>query len=155
MEQQALRACQCADGRFARFIVGRFTKKWTKTDRFATAGAQRSDESYAHFTGVFSNRLGFYFERIFAIFAWSFHESWFGAPDGCADRARVQQAHHHVDQQPSRHEQQCSPAATGAARTPALRRRPRTMQAEGYWYPDHAVYNATKDQMKAMPQFKY
>src|SRR6476620_1581357 len=23
------------------------------------------------------------------------------------------------------------------------------------WYPDHVVYNATKDQLKAMPQFKY
>ena len=23
------------------------------------------------------------------------------------------------------------------------------------WYPDHAIYNATKDQLKAMPQFKY
>jgi sporulation protein YlmC with PRC-barrel domain len=23
------------------------------------------------------------------------------------------------------------------------------------WYPDHAVLNATKDQLKAMPQFKY
>jgi sporulation protein YlmC with PRC-barrel domain len=23
------------------------------------------------------------------------------------------------------------------------------------WYPDHAVYNATKDQLKAMPQFKF
>ena len=23
------------------------------------------------------------------------------------------------------------------------------------WYPDHAVYNATKDQLKATPQFKY
>ena len=23
------------------------------------------------------------------------------------------------------------------------------------WYPDHAVYNATKDEMKAMPEFKY
>jgi sporulation protein YlmC with PRC-barrel domain len=23
------------------------------------------------------------------------------------------------------------------------------------WYPDHAVYNVTKDQLKAMPQFKY
>jgi sporulation protein YlmC with PRC-barrel domain len=23
------------------------------------------------------------------------------------------------------------------------------------WYPDHAVYNATKDQLKAMPEFKY
>jgi sporulation protein YlmC with PRC-barrel domain len=23
------------------------------------------------------------------------------------------------------------------------------------WYPDHAVYNATEDQLKAMPEFKY
>jgi sporulation protein YlmC with PRC-barrel domain len=23
------------------------------------------------------------------------------------------------------------------------------------WYPDHAIYSATKDQLKAMPQFKY
>jgi hypothetical protein len=23
------------------------------------------------------------------------------------------------------------------------------------WYPDHAVMNATKDQLKAMPQFTY
>jgi sporulation protein YlmC with PRC-barrel domain len=23
------------------------------------------------------------------------------------------------------------------------------------WYPDHAVYNATKDQLKAMPEFNY
>jgi len=23
------------------------------------------------------------------------------------------------------------------------------------WYPDHAVYNASKDQLKSMPQFKY
>lgn len=23
------------------------------------------------------------------------------------------------------------------------------------WYPDHAVFNATKDQLKTMPQFKY
>ena len=28
-------------------------------------------------------------------------------------------------------------------------------KANGYWYPDHAVYNATKDELKAMPQFKY
>jgi sporulation protein YlmC with PRC-barrel domain len=28
-------------------------------------------------------------------------------------------------------------------------------KANGYWYPDHAVLNATKDQLKAMPQFKY
>ena len=23
------------------------------------------------------------------------------------------------------------------------------------WYPDHAIYNATKDELKAMPEFKY
>ena len=39
---------------------------------------------------------------------------------------------------------------TGAAATTAEDRK-----ANGYWYPDHAVYNATKDQLKAMPQFKY
>jgi sporulation protein YlmC with PRC-barrel domain len=39
---------------------------------------------------------------------------------------------------------------TGAATTAADDRK-----ANGYWYPDHAVYNATKDQLKAMPQFKY
>jgi len=27
--------------------------------------------------------------------------------------------------------------------------------ADEKWYPDHAVFNATKDQLKAMPQFKY
>jgi sporulation protein YlmC with PRC-barrel domain len=27
--------------------------------------------------------------------------------------------------------------------------------ADERWYPDHAVLNATKDQLKAMPQFKY
>lgn len=39
---------------------------------------------------------------------------------------------------------------TGAATTTADNRK-----ANGYWYPDHAIYNATKDQLKAMPQFKY
>jgi hypothetical protein len=39
---------------------------------------------------------------------------------------------------------------TGAATTTADDRK-----AGGYWYPDHVVYNATKDQLKAMPQFKY
>jgi sporulation protein YlmC with PRC-barrel domain len=36
-------------------------------------------------------------------------------------------------------------AATGSA--PAEKRNP--------WYPDHAVFNATKGQLKAMPEFKY
>jgi hypothetical protein len=39
---------------------------------------------------------------------------------------------------------------TGAATTTADNRK-----ANGYWYPDHAIYNATKDELKAMPQFKY
>ena len=30
-----------------------------------------------------------------------------------------------------------------------------TASANKNWYPDHAVINATKDQLKAMPQFKY
>lgn len=43
-----------------------------------------------------------------------------------------------------------SARTTGTASTTADDRK-----AEGYWYPDHAIYNATKDQLKAMPQFKY
>jgi sporulation protein YlmC with PRC-barrel domain len=39
---------------------------------------------------------------------------------------------------------------TGAATTTAEDRK-----ANGYWYPDHAIYNATKDPLKGMPQFKY
>jgi sporulation protein YlmC with PRC-barrel domain len=38
---------------------------------------------------------------------------------------------------------------TGAATTTT------TTVRNDNWYPDHAVYNATKDQLKAMPQFKY
>jgi sporulation protein YlmC with PRC-barrel domain len=38
---------------------------------------------------------------------------------------------------------------TGAATTTATR------VANENWYPDHAMYNATKDQLKAMPQFMY
>jgi sporulation protein YlmC with PRC-barrel domain len=41
-----------------------------------------------------------------------------------------------------------STTTTGAANTmPAPKPNP--------WYPDHAVYNATKDELKAMPEFKY
>ena len=39
---------------------------------------------------------------------------------------------------------------TGTATTTSA-----TRTADQNWYPDHAVYNATKDQLKAMPQFKY
>jgi len=38
-------------------------------------------------------------------------------------------------------------AATGTASAPATKPNP--------WYPDHAVYNTTKDELKAMPEFKY
>jgi len=40
-----------------------------------------------------------------------------------------------------------SPTTTGAANTMPAKANP--------WYPDHAVYNATKDELKAMPEFKY
>src|SRR5450631_485885 len=30
-----------------------------------------------------------------------------------------------------------------------------TMSKPNPWYPDHAVYNTTKDELKAMPEFKY
>jgi sporulation protein YlmC with PRC-barrel domain len=30
-----------------------------------------------------------------------------------------------------------------------------TRNANENWYPDHAVYNASKDELKAMPEFKY
>ncbi len=41
------------------------------------------------------------------------------------------------------------PSTTGAAPAPA------SATTERKWYPDHAMLNATKDQLKAMPQFKY
>ena len=41
-----------------------------------------------------------------------------------------------------------SNTTTGAAMTqPAAKPNP--------WYPDHAVFSATKDELKAMPEFKY
>jgi hypothetical protein len=40
-------------------------------------------------------------------------------------------------------------ATTGAATANTTR------AANENWYPDHVVYNGTKDQLKAMPQFKY
>jgi sporulation protein YlmC with PRC-barrel domain len=43
---------------------------------------------------------------------------------------------------------------TGAATTTPTTTPP-TRSASQNWYPDHAVYNATKDQLKAMPEFKY
>jgi sporulation protein YlmC with PRC-barrel domain len=51
------------------------------------------------------------------------------------------------------------PTTTGAAPGSATRdgppsARPARSESER-WYPDHAVMNATKDQLKAMPQFTY
>jgi len=47
-----------------------------------------------------------------------------------------------------------SSTTTGAATTsppPAAA----TTAKSNPWYPDHAVFNATKDELKAMPEFKY
>ena len=43
-------------------------------------------------------------------------------------------------------------ATTGTAGNPPARP---ARSADERWYPDHAVLTATKDQLKAMPQFKY
>jgi hypothetical protein len=40
---------------------------------------------------------------------------------------------------------------TGAATTTTTT----TTSASTRWYPDHVVYNATKEELKAMPEFKY
>ena len=44
-----------------------------------------------------------------------------------------------------------STTTTGAATTNA----PATSSKPNPWYPDHAVYNASEDELKAMPEFKY
>lgn len=41
---------------------------------------------------------------------------------------------------------------TGAATTTTTTT---TTSTSSRWYPDHVVYNATKDELKAMPEFKY
>ncbi|SFP30419.1 Sporulation protein YlmC, PRC-barrel domain family [Bradyrhizobium sp. Ghvi] len=41
-------------------------------------------------------------------------------------------------------------AATGTDKTATT-----TSSSSSKWYPDHAVFNATKDQLKSMPEFKY
>ena len=45
-----------------------------------------------------------------------------------------------------------STTTTGAAGTPNA---PATTSKPNPWYPDHAVFNATKDELKAMPEFNY
>jgi sporulation protein YlmC with PRC-barrel domain len=42
-----------------------------------------------------------------------------------------------------------SPTTTGSSTTSQPTAKPNP------WYPDHAVFNATKDELKAMPEFKY
>jgi sporulation protein YlmC with PRC-barrel domain len=44
-----------------------------------------------------------------------------------------------------------STTTTGAATNAA----PAAASKPNPWYPDHAVFNATKDELKAMPEFKY
>jgi sporulation protein YlmC with PRC-barrel domain len=45
-----------------------------------------------------------------------------------------------------------SSTTTGAANPNAA---PAVASKPNPWYPDHAVFNATKDELKAMPEFKY
>lgn len=45
-----------------------------------------------------------------------------------------------------------SSTTTGAASTNTV---PATASKPNPWYPDHALFNATKDELKAMPEFKY
>jgi sporulation protein YlmC with PRC-barrel domain len=47
-----------------------------------------------------------------------------------------------------------SSTTTGAA-TASTNAAPATTATTNPWYPDHAVFNATKDELKAMPEFKY
>ena len=44
---------------------------------------------------------------------------------------------------------------TGTTATTTTTATKQARAANERWYPDHAVFNATKDQLKAMPQFKY
>jgi sporulation protein YlmC with PRC-barrel domain len=50
-----------------------------------------------------------------------------------------------------------SSTTTGAATTSAVPSgsAPAMKANSNPWYPDHAVFNATKDELKAMPEFKY
>jgi sporulation protein YlmC with PRC-barrel domain len=60
-----------------------------------------------------------------------------------------------------------APGASGAAKTSstmpppsttttgAVTTAPAAVSKPNPWYPDHAVFNATKDELKAMPEFKY
>lgn len=43
----------------------------------------------------------------------------------------------------------------GARTTTGTATNSATRESSRSWYPDHAVYSATKEQLKAMPEFKY
>jgi len=47
-----------------------------------------------------------------------------------------------------------TPTTTGSSTTTTPPSTTATTKANP-WYPDHAVFNATKDELKAMPEFKY
>jgi sporulation protein YlmC with PRC-barrel domain len=48
-----------------------------------------------------------------------------------------------------------TPVRSTDARPAPAERREAAATAARNWYPDHAVLNASKDQLKAMPEFKY
>ena len=45
--------------------------------------------------------------------------------------------------------------AAGTSTAPASTSSSSMTSSKNPWYPDHAVFNATKDQLKQMPEFKY
>ena len=47
------------------------------------------------------------------------------------------------------------PSTTGTTTTGAATTAPAPAVKKNPWYPDHAMLSATKDQLKAMPEFKY
>jgi hypothetical protein len=54
----------------------------------------------------------------------------------------------------SRADSNARTASDGSARTTTTGSASSSAR-NGNWYPDHVVFNATKDQLKAMPEFKY
>ncbi len=48
-----------------------------------------------------------------------------------------------------------STTTTGATTTGAANTAPAAASKPNPWYPDHALFNATKEELKAMPEFKY
>ena len=47
------------------------------------------------------------------------------------------------------------PASSTTTTTGAANTAPAVVSKPNPWYPDHALFNATKDELKAMPEFKY